>query len=449
MSNVIHRNLSNSLPTVSHGEGVFVYDDQNKSYLDASGGAAVCCLGHSHPAPIEAINNQINKLPYIHSGYFTSDVLEELAEKLASLAPGNINHAMFLSGGSETVESALKLARQYFVETGQMKRKHFISRRQSFHGNTLGVLSVGHNEARKKPYRPLLMRSHAISPCYPYRDKSASESEHDYGMRIANELEEKILELGPDSVIGFIAETVGGATAGVQPPVEGYLNRIRHICDRYGVLLILDEVMCGAGRTGTFFSCEQDDVVPDIVTLAKGLGAGYQPIAATLCRTEVFDAIQQGSGALANGFTYMGHATACAAALAVVKTIERENLLENVRNQGKLLVKLLHERLAYHPNVGDIRGRGLFVGVEFVANRRTKEPLNPNLLFHSILKNTCQENGLLCYPGGGTIDGTSGDHVLLAPPYIVDEVHIEMTVDRLHKSIEDGLKTVRASRVAA
>ena len=227
------------------------------------------------------------------------------------------------------------------------------------------------------------------------------------------------------------------------------LDRIRQICDRYGVLLILDEVMCGAGRTGTFFSCEQDDVVPDIVTLAKGLGAGYQPIAATLCSTEIFNAIQQGSRALANGFTYMGHATACAAALAVVKTIEHENLLENVRNQGKLLVELLHECLGYHPNVGDIRGRGLFVGVEFVANRRTKEPLDPNLLFHSILKNTCQKNGLLCYPGGGTIDGTSGDHVLLAPPYIVDEAHIEMTVDRLHQSIEDGLKTIRASRVAA
>ncbi len=449
MSNVIHRNLSNSLPTVSHGEGVFVYDVQENSYLDASGGAAVCCLGHSHPAPIEAIHKQINQLPYIHSGFFTSDVTEELAEKLASLAPGNIKHTMFLSGGSEAIESALKLARQYFVEKGQTNRKYFISRRQSFHGNTLGVLSVGHNEARKKPYRPLLMRSYAISPCYPYRNMRTSESEQDYGMRIANELEEKILELGPDSVIGFIAETVGGATAGVLPPVEGYLKRIRQICDKYGVLLILDEVMCGAGRTGTFFSCEQDNVVPDIVILAKGLGAGYQPIAATLCRSEVYDAIQQGSGMLANGFTYMGHATACAAALAVIKTINRENLLENVTYQGKLLVKLLNEHLGNHPNVGDIRGRGLFVGVEFVSNPQTKEPLDPNLLFHSILKKTCQKNGLLVYPGGGTIDGTSGDHVLLAPPYIVDESHIEMIVDRLHKSIEDGLKTVRASRVAA
>ncbi len=449
MSSVIHRNLSASLPTVSHGEGVFVHDDQDKSYLDASGGAAVCCLGHSHPAPIEAIHRQINQLPYIHSGFFTSDVTEELADKLASLAPGNIKHTMFLSGGSEAVESALKLARQYFVEKGQTKRKHFISRRQSFHGNTLGVLSVGHNEARRKPYQPLLMRSHAISPCYPYRDKSANESDQDYGMRIANELETKVLELGPDSVIGFVAETVGGATAGVLPPVEGYLKRIRQICDKYGILLILDEVMCGTGRTGTFFSCEQDDTVPDIVVLAKGLGAGYQPIAATLCTSEVYDVMQRGSGMLANGFTYMGHATACAAALAVIKTFERENLLENVRSQGKLLVKLLNERIGSHPNVGDIRGRGLFVGVEFVANRRTKEPLDPNLLFHSILKKTCQKNGLLVYPGGGTIDGTKGDHVLLAPPYIVDESHIEMIVDRLHRSIEDGLKTVRASRVAA
>ena len=449
VSRVIHRNLSNALPTVSHGEGVFVFDDQNKSYLDASGGAAVCCLGHSHPAPIEAIQKQVNRLPYIHSGFFTSDVMEELAGKLASLAPGNIEHTMFLSGGSEANESALKLARQYFVEIGQTKRKHFISRRQSFHGNTLGVLSVGHNEPRKKPYQPILMRSHAISPCHPYRDQLANETDRDYGLRVADELEEKILELGPETVIGFMAETVGGATAGVQPPVAGYLKRIRQICDKYGVLLILDEVMCGAGRTGTFFSCEQDGIVPDIVILAKGLGAGYQPIAATLCSTEVFDAIQQGSGTLANGFTYMGHATACAAALAVIKVVEKDNLLENVRIQGEHLLRLLRERLDYHPNVGDIRGRGLFVGVEFVANRRTKQPLDPNLLFHSILKSTCQKNGLLCYPGGGTVDGRSGDHVLLAPPYIVDESHIEMIVDRLHKSIDDGLKTIRASRVAA
>ncbi|MDE0309886.1 MAG: aspartate aminotransferase family protein [Acidiferrobacterales bacterium] len=449
MSSVIHRSLSNSLPTLSHGEGLFVYDNQNNSYLDASGGAAVCCLGHNHPAPIEAIHRQISQLPYIHSGFFTSDVTEELAEELAALAPGDIRHTLFLSGGSEAVESALKLARQYYFEKGQTKRNHFISRRQSYHGNTLGVLAVGHHESRKEPYRPLLIDSHAISPCYPYREQRADESEQEYGRRIADELEAKILELRPESVIGFVAETVGGATAGVQPPVDGYLKRIRQICDRYGILLILDEVMCGSGRTGTFFSCEQDGVIPDIVILAKGLGAGYQPIAATMCSSEIYDTLQQGSGSLANGFTYMGHATACAASLAVIRTIEEDNLLENVTRQGKLLVNLLNERLGSHPNVGDIRGRGLFVGVEFVAKSQTREPFDPRLQFHSVLKQACHKNGLLVYPGGGTIDGKNGDHVLLAPPYIVDEAHIEMIVDRLYQSIEDGLKTIKSSTVAA
>ena len=449
MSNVIHRSLVDTPPTVSHGEGVFIYDEQGRQYLDACGGAAVCCLGHSHRAPIEAIRQQAATLPYIHSGYFTSRVMEELADKITAMAPGDINHAMFLSGGSEAVESALKLARQYVYEKGERKRRYFISRRQSFHGNTLGVLGAGHNEPRKTPYRPLLKPSHGIAPCHPYRDRRADESVRNYGLRVASELERKIIELGPENVIGFLAETVGGATAGVQPPTSGYLKRIRQICDKYGVLLILDEVMCGAGRTGTFFSCEQDGVVPDIVTLAKGLGAGYQPIAAVLCRSEIIAPIRQRSGALANGFTYMGHATACAAALAVVNTIEKDNLLENVRTQGDLLMSKLRERLGNHPNVGDVRGRGLFIGVEFVANRRTKEPLNPNLQFNAVLKDTAQRNGLLVYPGGGTIDGKRGDHALLAPPYIIDESHVATIVDRLHRSIDESLNNLRAPKVAA
>ena len=449
MTSVIHRNLLNSPPIVSHGEGVFIFDTENNAYLDACGGAAVCCLGHSHPATIKAISEQLHKLAYIHSGFFTSDVMEELAEKLTSAAPGNINHVMFLSSGTESVESALKLARQYFFERGETKRRHFIARRQSFHGNSFGTLSVGRNEPRRKPYQPFLRRANAISPCFPYRGKYANESDQDYGIRVANELEEKILNLGPETVIGFVAETVGGATAGVQPPVDGYFKRIREICDKYGILLILDEVMCGAGRTGTYFSFEQDGIVPDLVTLAKGLGAGYQPIAATLCTSEIYETIRQSSGALANGFTYMGHATVCAAALAVFKTIQEQNLLDNVRIRGRQLLQSLNDQLSNHPNVGDIRGRGLFVGVEFVANRRTKQSLDPNLLFNSVLKKQCHANGLLVYPGGGTVNGRIGDHVLLAPPYIVDESHIEMIVDRLHKSIDDSFKSVQGSVIAA
>ena len=440
MTRVIHRSLVSEMPVVSHGEGMYVYDADGKRYLDASGGAAVCCLGHNHPAPIAAIKRQVDRLPYIHSGFFTSDVMENLAEDLATRAPGDINHTMFLSGGSEAIESALKLARQYCVEKGEPNRRHFISRRQSYHGNTLGALSIGTHNSRKQPYLPILLPTNPIAPCYPYRDQLDNESEEAYGLRVANELEQKIIELGPDSVIGFLAETVGGATSGVLPPVKGYLKRIREICDQYDVLLILDEVMCGSGRTGTFFSCAHDDVIPDIVILAKGLGAGYQPIAVTMCSSSIFSAIQAGSGELANGFTYMGHATACAASLAVLETLDRENLLENVKNQGDHLIGLLRDRLDDHPNVGDVRGRGLFIGVEFVADRQTKQPFDPALGFHSVFKRQCQTNGLLCYPGGGTVDCISGDHVLLAPPYILEDEHVELIVEKLSRSIDDTLK---------
>ena len=439
MTHVFHRNPCATLPVATHGEGVYLYDSIGKKYLDACGGAAVSCLGHNHPAPTKAIQAQAAELAYAHTGFFTTAAAEELADKLASLAPGDINHAILVSGGSEAIETALKLARQYYVERGELSRKHFISRRQSFHGNTLGALSVGNNEPRKEPYRPLLMGSNAIAPCYPYREQREEESEREYGFRIAAELEQKIVELGPDSVIGFVAETVGGATSGVQPPVDGYLQHIRKICDDYDILLILDEVMCGCGRTGTFLSCTQDEVVPDIVTLAKGLGAGYQPMAATLCSDSIYSVISEGSGTLIHGFTYMGHTIACAAALAVLNTIVEDGLLENVRKQGDYLISQLQEHLSSHPNVGDIRGRGLLVGIEFVADRASKKALNPNYSFHATLKRVSQQNGLLCYPAGGTIDGLHGDHVLLAPPYIADETNINQIVELLTDSINESL----------
>ena len=439
MTHVFHRNPCATLPVATHGEGVYLYDNIGKKYLDACGGAAVSCLGHNHPAPTKAIQAQAAEFAYVHSGFFTTAAAEELADRLASLAPGDINHAIFVSGGSEAMETALKLSRQYYVERGELSRKHFISRRQSFHGNTLGALSVGNNEPRKEPYRPLLMNSNAIAPCYPYREQREEESEREYGFRIAAELEQKIVELGPDSVIGFVAETVGGATSGVQPPVDGYLQHIRKICDDYDILLILDEIMCGCGRTGTFLSCTQDEVVPDIVTLAKGLGAGYQPIAATLCSDSIYSAISEGSGALMHGFTYMGHTIACAAALAVLNTIVEDGLLDNVRKQGDYLISQLQQHLGSHPNVGDIRGRGLLVGIEFVADRASKKALNPNYSFHAVLKRVCQQNGLLCYPAGGTIDGLHGDHVLLAPPYIADETNINQIIELLTDSINESL----------
>lgn len=439
MTHVFHRNPKQTLPVAVGGKGIELFDSNGRAYLDASGGAAVSCLGHGHPRVIEAIKSQVDTLAYAHTSFFTTEVSETLAQTLADAAPGDVNHVYFVSGGSEAVEAALKLARQYFVETGQPQRRHFIARRQSYHGNTLGALAIGGNAWRREPFLPLLVPAHHVSPCYAYRDQTAGETDVQYAQRLADELEAKILELGPDSVAGFVAETVVGATAGAVPPVADYLKRIRAVCDKYGVLLILDEVMSGMGRTGYLFACEEDGVVPDIVTIAKGLGAGYQPIGAMMSTARIYDAIVGGSGFFQHGHTYIGHATACAAALAVQRTIAEDKLLDNVLARGEQLRARLREALGDHPNLGDVRGRGLFVGVEFVADRATRATLDPAKKTHAVLKRTCTENGLLVYPMGGTVDGIHGDHVLFAPPFICTPADIDNIVDRFAQSVKQVL----------
>ncbi|PLQ02249.1 aspartate aminotransferase family protein [Cupriavidus pauculus] len=439
MTHVFHRNPKQTLPVAVGGKGIELFDSNGRAYLDASGGAAVSCLGHGHPRVIEAIKSQVDTLAYAHTSFFTTEVSETLAQTLADAAPGDLNHVYFVSGGSEAVEAALKLARQYFVEIGQTQRRHFIARRQSYHGNTLGALAIGGNAWRREPFLPLLVPAHHVSPCYAYRDQAAGETDVQYAQRLADELEAKILELGPDSVAGFVAETVVGATAGAVPPVADYLKRIRAVCDKYGVLLILDEVMSGMGRTGYLFACEEDGVVPDIVTIAKGLGAGYQPIGAMLSTARIYEAIVGGSGFFQHGHTYIGHATACAAALAVQRTIAEDKLLDNVLARGEQLRARLREALGDHPNLGDVRGRGLFVGVEFVADRATKATFDPARKTHAVLKRTCMENGLLVYPMGGTVDGIHGDHVLFAPPFICTPADIDNIVDRFVQSVNTVL----------
>lgn len=434
------------MPVAVAGEGIELIDSTGKRYIDASGGAAVSCLGHGHPRVIQAVQSQIAQLAYAHTSFFTTDVAERLATMLAAAAPGDLDHVYFVSGGSEAIEAALKLARQYFVEIGQPQRQHFIARRQSYHGNTLGALAIGGNAWRRQPFLPLLMAAHHVSPCYAYRDQRAGESETQYAIRLADELEAKILSLGPDTVAAFVAETVVGATAGALAPVGGYLQRIREVCDRYGVLLILDEVMSGMGRTGYTFACEEDGVVPDIITIAKGLGAGYQPIGAMMTTHRIYDAIVEGSGFFQHGHTYIGHATACAAALAVQETIASERLLENVRLRGEQLRASLRRTFADHPNVGDVRGRGLFVGVEFVADRASKQPLSPTLRTHAKLKAAAMDVGLLIYPMGGTVDGEQGDHALIAPPFICTESDIEEIVRRFALAVEQVLPTIHPPR---
>ncbi|MCP3022374.1 aspartate aminotransferase family protein [Cupriavidus basilensis] len=445
MTHVFHRNPRQTLAVAVAGKGIELIDSNGKHYIDASGGAAVSCLGHGHPKVIEAIKQQVDSLAYAHTSFFTTEVSEELARTLAQAAPGDLNHVYFVSGGSEAVEAALKLARQYFVEIGQTQRRHFIARRQSYHGNTLGALAIGGNAWRREPFLPLLVPAHHVAPCYAYRDQEAGETDRQYAQRLADELEAKILELGPQSVAAFVAETVVGATAGAVPPVADYLRRIRAVCDKYGVLLILDEIMSGMGRTGYLFACEEDGVVPDIVTIAKGLAAGYQPIGAMLSSSRIYDAVVGGSGFFQHGHTYIGHATACAAALAVQRTIAEDRLLENVLARGEQLRARLRETLGDHPNVGDIRGRGLFVGVEFVADRETKATLDPALKMHARLKSTAMHNGLLIYPMGGTVDGVRGDHVLFAPPFICTAQDIDRIVERFAASVQAVMPATRGA----
>ena len=445
MSAVLHRSLATPPPIAVAGDGCYLVDAQGKRYLDASGGAAVSSLGHSHPSVIAAIQQQVAKLPYAHTSFFSNEPAERLAAMLIDRAPDGFGsgRVAFVGSGSEAMEVALKLTRQHFVERGEPARSHFIARRMSYHGNTLGALSVGGHFQRRAMYAPMLMPTTHVSPCYAYRFREAGESDVAYGRRVADELDAEILRIGPDRVAAFVAEPVVGATLGCVPAVEGYFARIREICDRHGVLMIADEVMCGMGRTGSLFAIDDEGVCPDIITLGKGLGAGYMPIGATMASARVVAPLQQGSRALANGHTYMSHPVACAGAVAVLTAMQEGRLLDNVRTAGARLRSALEQRFGDHPNVGDIRGRGLFQALELVEDRASKRPLPRVLRIAERLRTAALDHGLLCYPSSGTADGERGDHVLLAPPYIVDNRHVDELVDRLDNALQSVLKEAR------
>ena len=435
-SNIFPRHTSYDLPISSYGDGCYIIDSNGKKYLDGSCGAAVSCLGHSDQSVKEAIIKQTEKLAFAHTSFFTSEPAEELAQVLSKNSPIGLDKVYFVSSGSEAIEASLKLAKQYFNEIGKPKKHKVISRKQSYHGNTLGALAVGGNVWRRSFFEDLLIKTSLISPCYKYRHQDKSESEIEYGLRIADELEEEIIHLGPDNVMAFIAETVVGATAGALTPVEGYFKRIREICTKYNVLLILDEVMCGMGRTGTLFACDEEKIIPDIITIAKGLGAGYQPIAAMMCQNFIYEAISQGSGFFQHGHTYLGHPIACAASLAVVNKLLKENFPEQVRKKGEYLQKHLEITLSQNQYIGDIRGRGLFRGIELVQNRETKEPFPKNLNIAGKIKKKALDLGLICYPMQGTVDGTVGDHILIAPPFIINENEMNEISQKLKITIE-------------
>ena len=436
MDHIFSRHSTPNPPTAISGEGCYLFDSNGKRYFDGSGGAAVSCLGHGDKEITEAIKAQLDKMAFAHTGFFTSDPAEQLADLLIQHSPDGIDRVYLVSGGSEATEAAIKLARQYHVERGEPHRRHLIARKQSYHGNTIGALSAGGNEWRRRQFAPLLVDVTHISPCYEYVLRAEGETAAAYGQRSAQELEDAILRLGPDTVMAFMAEPVVGATLGAVPAVEGYFKRIREICDKYGVLLILDEVMCGIGRTGYLFACEADNISPDIICIAKGLGAGYQPIGAMLCSSKIYNTITTGSGFFQHGHTYIGHPVAAAAGLAVIRAILDRRLVGRVQEMGSKLCKALVSAFGQHPNIGDIRGRGLFWGLEIVENLETKRPFDPARMIAANIKKTAMAEGLVCYPMSGTRDGKHGDHVMLAPPFIISDAQIDELVGLLGKTLQ-------------
>jgi adenosylmethionine-8-amino-7-oxononanoate aminotransferase len=442
-SRVLHRSLRETPPKAIGGEGVYLLAEDGRRVIDASGGAAVSCLGHQHPRVIAAMAKQASTLAYAHTAFFSSEPAEALAETLVGHEPGGLAYAYFVSGGSEAIEASIKLARQYFIERGEPQRQHFIARRQSYHGNTLGALAAGGNAWRRAPYAPLLSDAFShVTPAFAYHEKHDGESDAQFLARLATELEAEFQRLGPDTVAAFLAEPVVGATSGAVTAPDGYFGAVREICNRHGALLILDEVMCGMGRTGTTHAWEQEGVAPDIQAIAKGLGGGYQPIGAMLASGKIIDTIRAGSGAFQHGHTYLAHPLACAAALAVQNVIREDGLLDRVKERGKQLERRLTERFGNHRHVGDIRGRGLFWAIELVADRASHTSFDPALKLNQKIKAEAFANGLGCYPGGGTVDGVRGDHVLLAPPYITSADEIDLIVDKLGTAVENVLRSV-------
>lgn len=436
MSSVLYRSPSTDYPTAVQSRGMYITDSAGKQYLDMSGGAAVSCVGHGHPRVLAAIQEQLSSMAFAHTAFFTNRPQEELASRLGARFGDPAARVYFLSGGSEANETALKMAWQYWTARGLPDKKIIISREHSYHGNTLGVLSVSGNTARRRASAAPLLDWPRISPCYSFRDREQSETMEQYVARISNELESAITGVGADRVAAFICEPVVGSSLGVVAAEPGYLGRIRDICDRHKVLMIADEIMCGSGRTGSYFAFQHDRIRPDIATLAKGIGGGYQPLAATVISGKIAQTLQE-SG-FAHGHTCIGHATACAAGVAVQEVLDEEKLLERTQRMGERFQELLLERFGDHPLVGDIRGRGLFRGLELVSDQASRRGFKDGGKLPGQLLLAAMEAGLICYPGGITIDGAMLPHIILAPPLILEEQHMLECLDRL----EQTMKTV-------
>lgn len=433
--------MSDALPRVAYGKGVYVYDSDGKRYIDGSSGPALFCLGHGNREVGEAIKSQIDRIAHGYRYMFSSDPLEDLQALIAEESGGGLNRMIFVSGGSEAVESCLKVALQYHSANGEASRRWFISRRRSWHGNTLGALSVSGFEARRAPYEGALIDSSLLSTVNVYRPPPGVAPD-DVAVFCADELKREIELLGAETVAAFIFEPIVGAAGGVVPAPPGYAARIRDICDRYGVLMIADEVMCGVGRCDAWRALDVDGVTPDIMAIAKGLAGGYMPLGAAVFHERLYDRIIDADGEVISGHTYSGHTTACAAGLAVQNIILRDKLIEKASADGHYLRARLAETIGDLDFVGDIRGRGLFIGIELVADRETKEPYDPEIRLFEQVRRRAFANGLICYPSGGNVDGLRGDHIILAPPYTATRNEIDEIIDKLAETLRQIRETL-------
>lgn len=437
------------LPKVDYGRGCYIYDTDGKRYLDGSAGPAVYALGHANAEVNEAIKAQLDRIAHGYRYTFTSDPLEELTAIVAERCGGGLRNMTFNTSGSEAIESALKIALQYQTAIGQKSRRLFISRERSWHGNTMGATSISGFAARRAAFEGALMPSHLLSPANVYRPpagylaKSGGRIDPvEVGQYCAQELEDKILELGADRVAAFVFEPVVGAAGGCVPAPPGYAKLVRAICDKYGVLMIADEVMCGSGRTGTWRALAHDGVEPDIMTVAKGLAAGYVPLGGTIYHDRLKGPMFAKDGGLLTGHTFTGHTLACAAGVAVQKIMLRDRLVEKVHDDGIYFEQLLRAAFSDHPHVGDVRGRGFFWAIEMVADRASKAPFDPALALYQRLRDRCFANGLICYPVGGNVDGSAGDIAIMSPPYIATREELQAIVDTIKASLDEVLAAI-------
>jgi adenosylmethionine-8-amino-7-oxononanoate aminotransferase len=427
-----------TLPKVAWGQGVYVYDTTGKQYIDGSGGPAVFCLGHGNAEVNEAIKAQIDRVAHGYRYTFTSDPLEQLTALIAARSGGGLNRMVFVSSGSEAVESCLKIALQYHAARGEMTRRRFISRQRSWHGNTLGALAISGFRQRREPFEGALVEASLLSPVNRYRPP-AGVAPDAVAAYCADELEQEIRRLGPEQVAAFIFEPVVGAAGGAVPAPPGYAERVRAICDKYGVLMIADEVMCGAGRCGTWRALAHDGVEPDLMPVAKGLAGGYLPLGVAVYHERLAGPLYERHGGPLTGHTFTGHTAACAAGVAVQTIVERDSLVEKCARDGDYLFATLQETLGDRDYIGDIRGRGLFIGIELVADRARKEPFDPALQLFARVRDQAFENGLICYPSGGNVDGVRGDQIILSPPFTATRAELDEIVDKLAASLSQVL----------